>query len=95
LAFFVVLFAGAYAWLAVQETIDRPLVALSAVGKAGVFSIVLVFWLLGRAPGRGVLGAAGDLALAGVFAWWLLGARRAAADVPVAGAPRRVGSGDR
>jgi hypothetical protein len=73
LAFFVVLFGGAYAWLACQPTIDRPLVALAAVGKAGVFVVVVTFWLLGEAPGRGVPVAAGDLVLAGVFAWWLLG----------------------
>jgi hypothetical protein len=37
------------------------------------------------------LAAAGDLALASVFAWWLLGAEGASADVPVAAEPRRVG----
>jgi hypothetical protein len=36
-AFFVALFAGAYAWLAVQQDIDRPLVAFSAIGKGGAF----------------------------------------------------------
>jgi hypothetical protein len=75
LAFFVVLFGGAYAWLARQPTFDRPLVALAALGKAGVFAIIVTFWLLGEAPGRGVLAAAGDLVLAGIFAWWLLGAQ--------------------
>jgi hypothetical protein len=83
LAFFVVLFGGAYAWLACQPAIDRPLVALAATGKAGVFAVIVTFWLLGEAPGRGVLVAAGDLVLAGIFAWWLLGAQQsAAADRP-------------
>jgi hypothetical protein len=72
LAFFVVLFGGAYAWLARQPTIDRPLVALAAIGKAGVFAVIFTFWLFGEAPGRGVLAAIGDLALAGIFAGWLL-----------------------
>ena len=72
LAFFVILFGGAYAWLARQAVIDRPLVALSAFGKAGVFSIILIFWLLGLAPAGGVLAATGDLILACIFAWWLL-----------------------
>lgn len=71
--FFVVLFAGAYAWLAGQPTIDRPLVAFAALGKVGFFAIIVIFWLLGETPGRGVLAATGDLVLAGLFAWWLLG----------------------
>jgi hypothetical protein len=83
LALFVVLFGGAYAWLAQQTTIDRPLVALAAIGKTGVFAVIVTCWLLGEAPGRGVLGASGDLVLAGIFAWWLLVARQgAAADRP-------------
>ena len=73
-AFFVVLFGGSYAWLARQPTIDRPLVAFAAIGKAGFFAITVVFWLLGAVPGRAVLGASGDLLLAGIFAGWLLGA---------------------
>src|SRR5262249_32717196 len=48
LAFFVVLFGGAYAWLARQTNIDRPLVALAAIGKAGVFAVLVTFWLLGE-----------------------------------------------
>jgi hypothetical protein len=72
LALFVALFAGAYAWLARQPEIDRPLVAFAAIGKAGFFTVVAACWLLGEAPGRGVLGAAGDLVFAVVFAWWLV-----------------------
>jgi len=71
LAFFVVLFGGAYAWLARRPTIDRPLVALSAIGKAGVFAIILLFWVLGLIPCLGVLATTGDLVLAGIFAFWL------------------------
>ena len=71
-AFFVALFGGAYAWLAVQPIIDRPLVAFAAIGKTGVFVLIFVLWLLGSAPSRGVLAAIGDLALAGVFVSWLL-----------------------
>jgi hypothetical protein len=72
LAFFVVLFAGAYAWLARQPTIDRPLVAFSAIGKAGSFVLMLILCLLGEIPGRSVLLASGDLIFACIFAWWLL-----------------------
>lgn len=73
LGFFVVLFGGAYAWLARQPNIDRPLVAFATIGKAGAFGIILALWLVGRSPGRGVLAAIGDLVLAGIFAWWLFG----------------------
>jgi len=93
LAFFVVLFGGAYAWLARQTNIDRPLVALAAIGKAGVFAVLVTFWLLGEAPGRGVLAAAGDLVLAGIFAWWLLGAQQGAAANRLASAALRRNGG--
>jgi len=75
LAFFVVLFGGAYAWLARQPHFDRPLVWLATVGKAGAFAVVLACWLAGEAPGRSVLAISGDLAFALVFGWWLLASR--------------------
>ena len=78
MAFFVVLFAGAYAWLARQREIDRPLVAFAAIGKTGAFGIILALWLAGFSPGRGVIAAAGDPILAGIFAWWLFGERQPA-----------------
>jgi hypothetical protein len=78
LGFFIVLFGVAYAWLAWQPIIDRPLVALSAFGKSGVFALIFILWLLGDVPGLGVVGASGDLVFAGIFAWWLLGARQRA-----------------
>ncbi len=72
-AVFVALFGGAYAWLARAPIISRPLVGLAAIGKTGVFLLVLVCWLIGEGPGRGVLIACGDLAFAAIFSWWLLG----------------------
>jgi hypothetical protein len=72
LAFFVLLFGGAYAWLARRPKIDRSLVALSAIGKAGAFGIVFALWLLGQSPGLGVIAVTADLILAGAFAWWLV-----------------------
>lgn len=71
LAFFVVLFAGAYFWLALQPKIDRPLVALSAIGKAGSFLLMVILCMLGEIPSRSVLFASGDLIFACIFAWWL------------------------
>lgn len=78
-ALFVLLFGCVYAWLACQRHIDRPLVALGAIGKAGAFAVVLIFWLAGEAPTRGVAAATGDLVFAGIFAWWLLASRNGAA----------------
>jgi hypothetical protein len=73
LALFVILFGGAYAWLALQPTIDRPLVAFAAIGKTGAFCIALVLWLVGEAPLRSVFAVSGDLVFAGLFFWWLSG----------------------
>jgi hypothetical protein len=67
LAFFVALFGGAYAWLACQPRIDRPLVAVAALGKVG------------DVPGLGVLAASGDVVFAAIFARWLLGEAAASA----------------
>ena len=71
LAVMVALFGGAYAWLARQPEIDRPLVAFSALGKTGFFAVAFACWLLGEVPARGVIGASGDLVFAAIFAWWL------------------------
>jgi len=72
-ALFVALFAGAYGWLAMQAQIDRPMVALGAIGKAGAFAIFVTLWMLGRFSGLGVISGSGDLILAAIFAWWLFG----------------------
>jgi hypothetical protein len=91
LAFFVALFGGAYAWLAAQRDIDRPLVAFSAIGKVGAFSTILTFWLAGQTPGRGVLAATGDLLFAGIFAWWLLVTREGDSASPHAAFAKHAG----
>ncbi len=71
LTLFVLLFAAAYAWLAVQPTIDRPLLGFAAFGKATVFVAAVVLWITGDASWRLIPGATGDLIFAGLFAWWL------------------------
>jgi len=73
---FVLLFAGAYVWLAMQPAINRPFVAFGAIGKATAFVTVLVLWLRGAVPAGGVLAMLGDIVLALVFAWCLLDRRR-------------------
>ncbi len=77
-ALFVLLFGGAYAWLAVQPAINRPFVAFGAIGKASAFFLVLVLWIAGELPARGVMMISGDLAFAALFAWCLAGAPVAA-----------------
>ena len=73
LTVFVLLFAGAYVWLARQPRIDRPLVALAAIGKAGAFAAVFVCWLAGEIPARAALAFSGDAVFAAIFTWWLVG----------------------
>ena len=75
-ALFVLLFGGAYAWLALQPVINRPLVAFGAIGKAAAFVTVVVLWLRGAVAAGGVLAIVGDMVLALVFAWCLLDRRR-------------------
>jgi hypothetical protein len=72
IAFLVLLFAATYAWLARQPVIDRALVLFAAVGKSGFFALVLLCWSLGELPALTVIVAAGDLAFASIFFWWLL-----------------------
>lgn len=75
LVLFVALFGGAYAWLALQPEISRPLVALAALGKTGVFMVAVVCLLLGDIPLQSLPPAVCDLAFALVFAWWLMATR--------------------
>jgi len=71
MAFFVLMFGGTYAWLSRRPAIDRPLVAFCAIGKTGVFLIVVALWLGSQIAGRSVILFGGDLAFATIFAWWL------------------------
>src|SRR5258708_2561087 len=71
-AVFVLLFGGAYAWLARQSSINRPLVAMSAIGKASVFIVICVFWLFGEIPGRSVLAGSRRLIFAALLGLWLV-----------------------
>ena len=74
-AFFVLLFGGAYLWLAQRAVIDRVLLTFGAIGKASAFVLIFILWLTGAASGRGVLIASGDLILAALFIWCLRRAR--------------------
>ena len=71
LTFFVLLFSATYAWLALEPTISRPVVVLSAVGKTGAFIIALVCFLRGDILFRTFAVSIGDLAFAVYFFLWL------------------------
>jgi hypothetical protein len=71
LAYFVALFAVAYAWMARQAAIPRPLVAFAAIGKAGVFAIALACLLRGNIHRAVFAVAVVDLLFAVAFAAWL------------------------
>jgi hypothetical protein len=73
LAFLVALFAGTYAWLARRPRIDRPLVGFAVAGKSGFFVVILALWLRAEASTPFLVAASGDLLLAAIFAWWLVG----------------------
>jgi hypothetical protein len=78
LAFLVALFAGTYAWMARQPRIDRPLAWFAALGKSGFFIVILALWMGDQASTTFLIAAAGDMAFAAIFMWWLLGAPAAA-----------------
>jgi hypothetical protein len=75
----IALFGGAYAWLARQPRIDRPLVVVGGIGKLAFFGLALAYWLAGDLPAAAVPQAAPDLILGAVFLWWARGHR---ADAP-------------
>src|SRR5258706_4288695 len=76
LALFVTLFGGAYAWAASQPRIDRPMVALGAIGKSSAFAATFACWLAGEAPTLAVLALTGDLGFAMLFGHWLFAPER-------------------
>jgi len=77
-AFFILLFAGAYVWLAIHKPIIKPWVAFGALGKAGAFLLTVALWFAGSVSLRGVLVGSGDVILAATFAWCIVGARQGA-----------------
>lgn len=76
LALFVALFGVMYVWLALQQEIDRPLLALGAIGKAAAFLLTLLLWTQGQVSALLAALFVGDLLYAALFAAWLLGPRR-------------------
>ena len=76
LAYLIALFGVVYGWLGVQESIYRPLVAFSAMGKAGVFFIMLALAVMGKASVMTAVFTIGDLLFAAIFTAWVLNPAR-------------------
>lgn len=79
MGFLIALFGLAYAWIASQPRINRPLLALGAIGKIGVFVIAAVLTALGKVNALLVLAVVGDLILGSLWLMWLTGERTASA----------------
>jgi len=76
IGFTIALFAGVYAWLALQPTFHRPLVVVGGLGKLGFFTVTAAYALAGEVPVGMALNATPDLVFAGIFLWWAFGAGR-------------------
>lgn len=72
-ALFVLLFGGAYLYLASQPGIQKPFVAFGAIGKTTAFVAAVALWFSHQMSTFGVLLLAGDLGFAAFFAWCLAG----------------------
>lgn len=84
IGFTIALFAGVYAWLAVQPQIHRPLIVVGGLGKLGFFALTAAYAFAGDVPVGMALNATPDLVFAAVFLWWARGAgrRRSATEAP-------------
>ena len=72
LSFMIFGFGCVYAWLALRSDIDKSVLAIGAIGKAGVFVVCFSLWFLGEVAGTGVLVASGDLTFAAIWGLWLI-----------------------
>ncbi|MGV3707303.1 MAG: hypothetical protein ACO1Q7_00570 [Gemmatimonas sp.] len=66
----IAIFCGVYLWLAVQRTINKPLLVVGAVGKLGFFLSTVAYWYRGDLPASVITQSSPDLLLALVFLWW-------------------------
>jgi len=94
IGFTIALFAGVYAWLALQPTFHRPLIVVGGLGKRGFFTVTAAYVFAGEVPVGMALNATPDLVFAGIFLWWARGAGRAVdlGDGSIEGQDRHGGS---
>ncbi len=76
IGFTIALFAGVYAWLALQPQLHRPLIVVGGLGKLGFFAVTAAYAFAGEVPVGMALNATPDLVFAGIFLWWARGAGR-------------------
>ncbi len=72
LGFTIALFGVVYGWLAMQRTLNRALIVVGAIGKAGFFLLTALYAGTGDVPTTMAVQATPDLLLAAVFLWWAL-----------------------
>jgi hypothetical protein len=70
IGFTIALFAGVYAWLALQPTFHRPLIVVGGLGKLGFFGLTAAYAAAGEVPVVMALNATPDLLFAMIFFWW-------------------------
>ena len=69
--YFVILFGCAYAWMAMQDHVVRPLLWFSAWAKTGAFVLVWSLWVLGHVSILFAILIIGDAIFATVWFRWL------------------------
>jgi hypothetical protein len=67
----VAIFAGVYAWLALQDTPSRPFLVVGAMGKIAFFAVCVVSWVSSESVARVVAIASLDLVFAAIFLYCL------------------------
>ena len=75
-AYVVAVFGVSYAWLAKQAQISKPLLAVAAAGKIGIFVITAGLTMVGDISIRPTLLASGDLLFGAIWLSWLLQRQR-------------------
>lgn len=69
--YFVILFGCAYAWMAMQDHVVRPLLWFSALAKTGAFVLVWSLWGLGHVSMLFAILIIGDAIFATKWFRWL------------------------
>ena len=69
-AWFIFVFGLAYAWIARQEEINKPLLMMGIVGKTGVFVLAVILLIRGDMNVPLFLAPCTDLVFASLWFWW-------------------------
>lgn len=69
---FVAAFGLLYAWMPLQKTLNREMLAFVALCKTAAFVVAQALWLSDLGSGSTALAAVGDLIFAAIWARWLV-----------------------